>query len=103
MSRICCLLLMCIWTCPAACGAGMPVIYSTDLYHPHDDPDDHFDLATPVAARTGSEGHHHRHGKYPTAAQSGTGEEARHRWVLPQMFHLSGKTVPFATGLDQAL
>ena len=24
----------------------MPVIYCTDLFHPHDDPDDHFDLAT---------------------------------------------------------
>ncbi|MGA2064611.1 MAG: nucleoside hydrolase [Thermoguttaceae bacterium] len=24
----------------------VPVIYSTDLFHPHDDPDDHFDLAT---------------------------------------------------------
>src|ERR1017187_6992119 len=25
---------------------GVPVIYCTDLLHPHDDPDDHFDLAT---------------------------------------------------------
>ena len=24
----------------------VPIIYTTDLYHPHDDPDDHFDLAT---------------------------------------------------------
>jgi hypothetical protein len=24
----------------------VPVIYCTDLFHPHDDPDDHFDLAT---------------------------------------------------------
>ena len=24
----------------------IPVIYSTDLLHPHDDPDDHYDLAT---------------------------------------------------------
>ncbi len=24
---------------------SIPVIYSTDLFHPHDDPDDHFDLA----------------------------------------------------------
>ncbi|MCS7239073.1 MAG: nucleoside hydrolase, partial [Thermoguttaceae bacterium] len=24
----------------------VPIVYSTDLYHPHDDPDDHFDLAT---------------------------------------------------------
>ena len=26
-------------------GQPVPVIYSTDLMHPHDDPDDHFDLA----------------------------------------------------------
>ena len=24
----------------------VPILYSTDLYHPHDDPDDHFDLLT---------------------------------------------------------
>lgn len=30
----------------ASAAAGpVPVIYSTDLMHPHDDPDDHFDLA----------------------------------------------------------
>ena len=33
----------------AAAGAAdntVPVIYCTDLFHPHEDPDDHFDLAT---------------------------------------------------------
>lgn len=25
---------------------SIPLIYTTDLYHPHNDPDDHFDLAT---------------------------------------------------------
>jgi hypothetical protein len=29
--------------------ARVPVIYCTDLFHPHDDPDDHFDLATVFA------------------------------------------------------
>lgn len=27
-------------------SAATPVIYSTDLYHPHNDPDDHYDLLT---------------------------------------------------------
>ncbi|MGH9958997.1 MAG: hypothetical protein ACREBC_18020, partial [Pyrinomonadaceae bacterium] len=27
-------------------SSTIPVIYTTDLFHPHDDPDDHFDLAT---------------------------------------------------------
>jgi hypothetical protein len=31
---------------PASAGRPVPVIYCTDLFHPHDDPDDHFDLAT---------------------------------------------------------
>ncbi|MGC9326082.1 MAG: nucleoside hydrolase [Candidatus Hinthialibacter sp.] len=29
----------------------IPMIYTTDLYHPHQDPDDHFDLATLFAMR----------------------------------------------------
>jgi hypothetical protein len=40
-------LLLAAWvglTAPLA--AGVPVIYCTDLFHPHDDPDDHFDLAS---------------------------------------------------------
>jgi len=31
---------------PAEAGLAVPVIYCTDLFHPHVDPDDHFDLAT---------------------------------------------------------
>ena len=27
----------------------VPFVYGTDLFHPHDDPDDHFDLATVFA------------------------------------------------------
>ena len=27
----------------------VPMVYATDLFHPHDDPDDHFDLATVLA------------------------------------------------------
>jgi hypothetical protein len=30
----------------AEVNRSVPVIYCTDLFHPHDDPDDHFDLAT---------------------------------------------------------
>ncbi len=34
--------------CPSGSSAQkrIPVIYSSDLFHPHDDPDDHFDAAT---------------------------------------------------------
>src|SRR5512143_562943 len=36
-----------VWLSGLSCAlsAPIPVIYSTDLMHPHDDPDDHFDLA----------------------------------------------------------
>jgi hypothetical protein len=45
-------MLLAVVGCWAAMGAPaeavrpVPVIYCTDLFHPHDDPDDHFDLAT---------------------------------------------------------
>jgi len=32
-------------------GEAVPVIYCSDLFHPHDDPDDHFDLACLYAIR----------------------------------------------------
>jgi len=31
---------------PTSAPPRVPLIYCTDLFHPHDDPDDHFDLAT---------------------------------------------------------
>jgi hypothetical protein len=43
------ILLVTAWLAIGVAGsltaAPIPVIYSTDLMHPHDDPDDHFDLA----------------------------------------------------------
>ena len=33
----------------AAAEAKIPLLHSTDLLHPHDDPDDHYDLATVFA------------------------------------------------------
>jgi len=52
--------LSCLYTSPgiraadlssAPAGRRVPIIYSSDLFHPHDDPDDHFDLATLFAVR----------------------------------------------------
>jgi len=46
----CCLpiLLLLLRCAPPAVSAAdkIPIIYSTDLYQPHEDPDDHVDLAT---------------------------------------------------------
>ncbi len=77
-------------------AAGVPVIYCTDLFHPHDDPDDHFDLATlfslpelEVKAIVLDQGEKQlkRPGSIP----------------LRQMMRLSGREVPFAIGLGQKL
>ena len=40
-----------------AVARRVPLIYCTDLFHPHGDPDDHFDLATLICAtRVGYQG-----------------------------------------------
>ncbi len=74
----------------------IPIVYSTDLHHPHVDPDDHFDLATlfaiaefdirAVILDCGS-----RQLKQP-------GEIP-----LKQMMHLTGRKVPCAVGLGKPL
>ncbi len=104
MLRTCGLVVICACLCPAVCSAGVPVIYSTDLYHPHDDPDDHFDLATLFALpELELKGiiidMANIHQQLP-----GQGAEKKPGVVaLQQMIHLSGRRVPYATGLDQPL
>lgn len=74
----------------------VPILYSTDLYHPHDDPDDHFDLLTLFAI--------------PEFDIRGividTGERGKDRPAIPalkQVVYLTGRQVPFAMGLLQNL
>jgi len=69
-----------------------PVIYTTDLYHPHQDPDDHFDLATLFALPELD----------IRAIVIDMGKEGKGRpgkVALQQMMALTGRTVPYATGL----
>ncbi len=77
-------------------AAEVPIIYTTDLYHPHQDPDDHFDIATLFAL--------------PEFKILGIvidmGEKGKGRAgtvPLEQMMYLSGVTVPYATGLAEKL
>lgn len=75
---------------------AVPILYCTDLYHPPDDPDDHFDLLTlfampefdirGVIIDTGARG----------ADRPAIG-------ALRQAMALSGKTPPYATGLIENL
>lgn len=74
----------------------VPVIYSTDLLHPHDDPDDHYDLATLFAL--------------PELDVRGIvldlGERQQQRMGRPpveQMLHLAGRRVPYAIGINRPL
>ncbi len=79
-----------------AAPGSVPVIHITDLYHPHNDPDDHFDLATVFGMPAFD----------IRAVVIDTGKEGVGRPGLPavqQMMHITGKTVPCATGLVENL
>ena len=80
----------------ADASAPVPVIYTTDLYHPHDDPDDHFDLLTLFALRELD----------VKAIIIDTGPRGVGRPAIPalkQVMHLTGRNVPYATGLTKNL
>jgi hypothetical protein len=97
--------LICLHDLPAAAaspavaakrGAAVPVIYCTDLFHPHVDPDDHFDLATLFAM--------------PELDIKGIvldqgDNQLRHPGRIPvsQMSKITGRTVPIVIGLSQKL
>jgi hypothetical protein len=74
----------------------VPVIYCTDLFHPHDDPDDHYDLAALFAlpefdirgvVLEQGEKQRERPGKIP----------------LVQMMRLTGRRIPYEIGLASPL
>lgn len=70
----------------------IPIIYSTDLYHPHGDPDDHYDLLTLFSIPEFD----------IRAIIIDMGERGKGKPGIPallQVMALRGKTVPYATGL----
>ena len=76
--------------------AAVPILYSTDLHHPHQDPDDHFDLATLFAI--------------PEFDLRGIILDCGARQLkqpgripVEEMMHLTGRKVPFAVGLARPL
>ncbi|NLX21094.1 MAG: hypothetical protein GXY55_05390 [Phycisphaerae bacterium] len=74
----------------------VPLIYGTDLFHPHDDPDDHFDLATVFALPEFD----------VRAILLDLGERQQERpgrVPVEQMFTLTGRRAPYAVGLDEPL
>ncbi len=77
-------------------AAPVPIIYSTDLYHPHDDPDDHFDLATLFAIPEFDI-------KAIVIDTGSRGKDRPGRVVVEQLMHLTGRQVPVAIGLSENL
>lgn len=74
----------------------VPVIYCTDLFHPHDDPDDHFDIASLYAMEEMDiQGIVLDQGKKQDL-QPG-------RIPVEQMNYLTGRDVPYAIGLSEPL
>ncbi|HSW46173.1 MAG TPA: nucleoside hydrolase [Phycisphaerae bacterium] len=81
----------------AGFAAGrVPVIYGTDLFHPHNDPDDHFDLATLFSVR-----------ELDVQAilldQGQRQGDKTGRIPIEQMLRLTGRRIPFASGLSSPL
>ena len=77
--------------------ARIPIIYTTDLYHPHMDPDDHFDLMTLFALPE----------LEVRAIIFDIGDHGRERPpgvpALQQVMHMTGRQVPYAMGLTANL
>ena len=92
----------------ALCGGGLalasaatatgrvPVIYCTDLFHPHDDPDDHFDLAAIYAMPEFDL-------KGIVLDQGRKQLERPGRVPVSQMNKIAGRSVPAVIGLGDPL
>ena len=75
---------------------SVPVIYCTDLFHPHDDPDDHFDLATLYAMPELD-----IKGVVPDQGRKQV--ERPGRIPVSQMNRITGRSVPAVIGLSDPL
>ena len=81
-------------------GSGTPLIHVTDLFHPHGDPDDHFDLA--VAYALAQRGAFDLRGvviDYPPDFRAGDPAVV----AVAQMNRLTGLSVPVAIGTSRRL
>ena len=88
-----------VWIRPdpqRASSEKIPILYSTDLYHPHEDPDDHFDLATLFALEEFD---------IRGIILDGGGRQKQSPGTVPvsQIFQLTGRTVPVGIGLAEPL
>ncbi len=97
MNRHPAFLLLCLALACALCAAeGMPTIYCTDLFHPHDDLDDHFDLACLYALEELDL-------KGIVLDQGLKQREKPGSIPIQQLNSLTGRDIPYATGLSEPL
>jgi len=80
----------------AGAEAKVAILYCTDLFHPHDDPDDHFDLATLFAI----EEFDVRGIVLDLGAKQ---KQQTGRPAVDQMMWITGRRVPCAVGLGRPL
>ena len=74
----------------------VPVIYCTDLFHPHDDPDDHFDIACLYAIEEIE--------IKAIILDQGQKQKKKPGYIpISQLNHITGKNVPHAPGLSEKL
>lgn len=94
-----------VWSATAAGAAAgdacpTPLIHVTDLFHPHGDPDDHFDLASVYALAL--QGRFELRGvviDYPPGFRAGDPAVV----AVAQMNRLAGLAVPVALGTSRAM
>ena len=79
-----------------AAATKVPIIHSTDLFHPHADPDDHYDLASLFAIPEFDI-------KGVILDMGGTQAKGSGRPAVEQMMKISGVRTPYAVGLSRAL
>jgi len=74
----------------------VPVIYCTDLFHPYDDPDDHFDIASLYALKELDI-------RGIVLDQGKKQDQKPGRIPVEQMNYLTGRDVPWVIGLSEPL
>ncbi len=80
----------------ATAGEKVPIVYSTDLFHPHADPDDHYDLACLFAMPEFDI-------RGIILDLGGTQAAQPGRPAVEQMMHIAGRKVPYGFGLSRPL
>jgi hypothetical protein len=81
---------------PVGAEGEVPILYSSDLFHPHGDPDDHYDLATLFSLPEFDI-------KGIVLDMGATQKQRMGKPPVEQMMHITGRRAPYAIGLSRPL